>query len=99
MGKVVIVKMDDFLDRIDNSVPRVTAWHHEALPSDAKQWYEEQSCLSYPQAHIGFFFLHTLGTNALINSAFPLHTLHLRPPSGIDVILTFFVTSLNDKIT
>ena len=28
----------EFVDRmIDNSVPRVTAWHHEALPSDAKQ--------------------------------------------------------------
>ena len=24
--------------RIENSVPRVTVWHHEALPSDAKQW-------------------------------------------------------------
>ena len=23
--------------RIENSVPRVTVWHHEALPSDAKQ--------------------------------------------------------------
>ena len=27
----------EFVDRIDNSVPRVTTWHHEALPSDAKQ--------------------------------------------------------------
>ena len=27
----------EFVDRKDNSVPRVTAWHHEALPSDAKQ--------------------------------------------------------------
>ena len=26
-----------FVDRIDNSVPWVTAWHHEVLPSDAKQ--------------------------------------------------------------
>ena len=24
--------------RIENSVPRVTVWHHEAMPSDAKQW-------------------------------------------------------------
>ena len=23
--------------RIENSVPRVTVWHHEAVPSDAKQ--------------------------------------------------------------
>ena len=27
----------EFVDRIDNSIPRVTAWHHEALPSDPKQ--------------------------------------------------------------
>ena len=27
----------EFVDRIDNSVPKVTARHHEALPSDAKQ--------------------------------------------------------------
>ena len=27
----------EFVDRIDNSVLRVTAWHHEALTSDAKQ--------------------------------------------------------------
>ena len=24
----------DFVDRIENSVPSVTAWHHEALPSE-----------------------------------------------------------------
>ena len=24
--------------RIENSVPRVTVWHHEVLPSDAKEW-------------------------------------------------------------
>ena len=27
----------EFVDWIDNSVPMVTAWHHEALPSDAKR--------------------------------------------------------------
>ena len=27
--------MIEFVDRIDNSVSWVTAWHHEALPSDA----------------------------------------------------------------
>ena len=27
----------EFLVRIDNYVPRVTAWHHEALPSDTKK--------------------------------------------------------------
>ena len=45
--------------RIENSVPRVTVCHHEALPSDAKQWSRgtefsvrtEHSCL--------ILFLHT----------------------------------------
>ena len=27
----------EFVDRFDNSVPRVTAWHQEAVPCDAKQ--------------------------------------------------------------
>ena len=27
----------EFVDMIDYSVLRVTAWHHEALPSDGKQ--------------------------------------------------------------
>ena len=63
------------------SVPRVTAWHHEAPPSDAKQWPEGQSCLSYPQTHAGLFFLHTLDASALINQVLPLNTLHLRRPS------------------
>ena len=26
-----------FVDMLDNSVPRVTVWHHSAEPSDAKQ--------------------------------------------------------------
>ena len=27
----------EFVNRIDTSVPSVTAWHHEALPCDANQ--------------------------------------------------------------
>ena len=27
----------EFVDRIDNSVPRVIVWHHEALSNDEKQ--------------------------------------------------------------
>ena len=71
----------EFVDRIDNSVPRVTAWHHEALPSDAKQRPEGQICLSCPRTHDRFFFLHTLGASVLINPVLPLNTLHLRLPS------------------
>ena len=38
-GKVckIIRIYHEFVDRIDNSVPRVTAWHHAALPRDAQQ--------------------------------------------------------------
>ena len=28
---------NSFGDRVDNSVPRVTDWHHKAEPHDAKQ--------------------------------------------------------------
>ena len=36
----------EFVARIYKSLPRVTAWHHEALPSDAKQCSEGEICLS-----------------------------------------------------
>ena len=42
----------EFVDRTDNSVTRVFVWHHNALR------------LSFPQTHVGFFFLHTLGVGA-----------------------------------
>ena len=34
------------MDKLDNSVP-----------SDAKHWPKGQICLSFPQTHVGFFFL------------------------------------------
>ena len=34
-------------------------WHHEALPSDAKQCPEGQICRSVPYTNDSFFFLHT----------------------------------------
>ena len=48
--------------RIEKSVPRVTVWHHEALPSDAKQWSRgteffirtEHSCLIFFLAYFRF---------------------------------------------
>ena len=40
----------EFVDRIDNSVPKVTP--------------EGQICQLYPQTYVGFFFLHTLGASA-----------------------------------
>ena len=46
----------EFVDRINNSVWRVTVWHHKALLSDAKLT-EGQICLSLPQTHVGFFFI------------------------------------------
>ena len=42
--------------------PRVTVWHHEALPSDAKQDPEEQIFLSVANNHDRFFFLHTFSS-------------------------------------
>ena len=45
-----------FVDRLDNSVPRVTVWHHSSEPRDAKQWYSGQNCLSYPQTHDRFSY-------------------------------------------
>ena len=44
------------MDRIDNSVPRVTVLHHSAEPRDAKQWHSGQNCLSYPQTHDRFLY-------------------------------------------
>ena len=37
------------------SCPRVTVWHHKALPSDAKQWSRGIA----PNNHYRLFFLHT----------------------------------------
>ena len=37
---------------------RVTVWHHEALPRDAKQWTRGMY-LSAPNNHDRFIFLHT----------------------------------------
>ena len=34
---IIIGIFHEFVDLIDNSVTRVTLWHHEASPSDAKQ--------------------------------------------------------------
>ena len=87
-----------FVDRIDNSVPRVTAWHHEALPSD-NTVPKGQICLSYALTHVGFFFLHTLGASTSINQVSPLNTASFMfAILKTDVILTFFVSLLNNKI-
>ena len=47
--------------RIDNSIPKVTAWHHEAVPSDAKQRSRGTESrgtefLSAPNTHMFDFF-------------------------------------------
>ena len=43
---------------MDKSVPRVTVWHHEALPRAAKQLPEGQICPFVPNTNDRFFFLH-----------------------------------------
>ena len=42
--------------RIENFVPRVTVWHHEALQDSDP---EGRNFLSAPNTHVWFFFLHT----------------------------------------
>ena len=70
----------EYVDRIDNSVLRVTAWRHEAVvmpnsdPRDRivqrihKRMLDSFSCI-------------LLGARALINPFLPLNALHLLPPS------------------
>ena len=65
---------------IEKSVPRVTVWHHEALPGDAKLWPEGQICLSVPHTHDSFFFLHTYGCWHLIIIIFTIKDLQSRWP-------------------
>ena len=61
---------------IDKSVPRVTVWHHEALPSDAKQWPEGQIYRSMPLTNDRFFFLHTFLCKSLNKLQFYLKIRH-----------------------
>ena len=70
-----------FVDRIDNDVPRVTSWHLEASSSDSKQLPEWQICPSFPQTHVGLFFLHIYECQRLNKFRFTLNILYLRPPS------------------
>ena len=44
--------------RMEMSISRVTLWHHEASPSDAKPWPEKQKFLSIPDNYGGYFFMH-----------------------------------------
>ena len=45
--------------RIENSVPRVTVWHHKALPSDAKQWSRGTEFSVRTKHSCLILFLHT----------------------------------------
>ena len=51
-------------------------WHHEALPTDAKQWPEGQICRSVPHTNDRFFFLHTFLCNCLNKLQFYLKIRH-----------------------
>ena len=65
---------------IEKYVLRVTVWHHEAPPSDAKLWPEGQIFRSGPHTHDRFFFLYTwVSTHELISNL-PRNTLHSRQP-------------------
>ena len=45
--------------RIENSVPRIAVWHHEACRVMTNGDPEGQIFLSYPHTNNGFFFLLT----------------------------------------
>ena len=45
--------------RIENSVPRITVWHHQACRVMTKGDIEGWIFLSYPHRNNGFFFLLT----------------------------------------
>ena len=86
---------------IDKSVPRVTVWHHEALPSDAKQWPEGQICWSIPLTNDRFFFLHTFLCKSLNKLQFYLKIRHT--PYVRHFVLTSLygalVTCVSDHVT
>ena len=76
---------------MDKSVPRVTVWHHEALPSDAKQLPEGQVCPSVPSTNDRFSFLHifvpTLELITILLRNFTLkYASQSRQPFCFDVI-------------
>ena len=51
---------------MDKSVPRVTVWHQEALPSDAKQLPEGQICPSVPNTNDKILFLAHFPANSTL---------------------------------
>ena len=69
------------MDRIDNSVLSVTAWHNEALQSDAKQYLRDRIVYPVHKSMFDSFSYMLLGASPLINPFLPLITLHLCPPS------------------
>ena len=68
-NKIILLKWVSVCKK-NQSVPRDTVWHHEALPSDANSGLR-QTCLSVSQTHVGFFFLHTFWGQGLINAELP----------------------------
>ena len=66
MGLIIRIN-HEFVDRIDNSVPRVTAWYDEALPSDAKQYPSDRFVNRIHKRMLDSFCCKLKGANALIN--------------------------------
>ena len=94
------------MDRIDNSVPRVTAWHQEALLGITRLCRlmpnsDLRVRVVYPiQKASGFFFLHTFGCQRFNESSFTFKYLAFTSAilNKTDVILTFLCCRLMTKL-
>ena len=56
---------------MEKSVPRITAWHHEACRVMTSSDHEGQIFLSYPHMNNGFFFLLTIEYHILCLKMLP----------------------------
>ena len=84
------------MDRIANSVPRVTVWHHEAPPSRVMPNSDPRDRIVYPihKLMLDSFSWILFGASALINH--PIFTSAIL--NKTEVILMFFVTSLKNCV-
>ena len=83
--------------------PRVTVWHHTALPNDAKQWSQGMN-FSICTKQLWFFFLHTLCSPAFnFNVGVAINELHsymlTSPILKGDVVCDIAMTSTPNVLT
>ena len=85
----------------EKSVPRVTVWHHKALPSDAKLYPRGKFFRSVPHTHDRFFFLHAYGRRHMNKNHMYLEIFCIRVRHfDFDVIFVMFCdVMLNNNVT